>query len=160
MLPMFDNAKYIKNQTRDAPQIETIEIPDYIQTISNVLGKNIDCELIADDFKRSDGIVKMTYNKNIYEEIKDYFITEISVNFDVSIYSDIGIFARNLIPDIIRIRRKVGYFKLKLVDAGVSKVEPDLINFKFVSVNDDGIDIGLVSFERRDGDEVKIIINP
>ena len=130
MLTMFENANY----HLEPPKVTFF---DKIKTLQE-LNTKIDMTAVMEDMKNHGKTFRLSYNKNICKEIEDYFVMQVSNEFPLPVYDKIGVIARNLIPDIIRIRRKVGYFKLKLLAASVSDENPDLIDFIFISVDENG----------------------
>lgn len=97
-------------------------------------------------------------NADFYEELKRYFILEINKEYSRSLRRLLAPSARNLIPYIIKTRRiECSSFLLKLYSADFSGYS-NLINFTFVSVDEDGKYDFKFIFERIDG-ELTIKIN-
>lgn len=150
MLTIFENANYYV----EPPKVTFF---DKIKTLQG-LNDKIDITAVMEDMKNHGKTFRLSYNKNICKEIEDYFVMQVSNEFAIPVYDKIGIIARNLIPDIVRIRRKVGYFKLKLLAASISDENPNLIDFIFISVDENENENNKVSFERIGSGDVKIII--
>lgn len=174
MLSVFGNANFVEKQEsddieqcdlREDKSVVTNKSPthetcyDYIHSTINQIATDMSKDSIKKVLGSLNLSMRLSYNKNICKEIENYFVMDISSTFDGSIYGIIGVLARNLIPDIIRIRREVGYFKLKLVDARRSKKDHDMVNYRFVSVDYHDNENDKVVFERYDTEKVKIIIN-
>lgn len=153
---LFDNKNFKKQ-----PEKPKLEIYDKILTITK--GEDLTEEqlkLLAEEFAEILKHPPITFNEKIYDEVKDYFITELDQSYHPLVHQYIGPVARNLIPEVIRIRRKLGYnFKLKLINADMAKDFHNLIDYEFVSVNEDGEQDDRVIFQRTELSGFQIIIN-
>lgn len=97
-------------------------------------------------------------NADFYEELKEYFVLDTNKEYSRSIRRLLAPSARNLIPYIIHTRRiEYTHFLLKIFDADISSHSP-LINFTFISVDENGEYDNRFIFERIDG-ELTIKIN-
>ncbi|MDD3121960.1 MAG: hypothetical protein PHC62_00425 [Candidatus Izemoplasmatales bacterium] len=104
-------------------------------------------EIIAND-QELDTFVN---GRSLPIEFESYFILKINQFYPEYIYQVIEPTVRELIPIIIRLRRKIKRkFKLKLYDASLSSYT-NLINFVFISVDRYGKYDGEIIIERRDG---------
>lgn len=97
-------------------------------------------------------------NADFYDELKEYFILEINKEYSRSVRRLLAPSAINLIPYIIHVRRtEYTHFLLKLFDADITS-RSSLINFTFISVDENGEYDNKFIFERNDG-ELTIKIN-
>ena len=93
----------------------------------------------------------ITDNAIFLEELSDYFILKIDRKYPKYLYQLLAPTAINLIPLIINLRRRYKrYFKMKLFYAGWSK-NTYLINYIFISVDENGIYDNFLILERIDG---------
>lgn len=100
----------------------------------------------------------LTYDTKLQKELKDYYVLYLDREYDEYIKDNLGVVARNLIPDIIRIRRKLCRdFKMRLFNALYSNTYP-LINFSFVSVDENDEYDDKVIFDRTDIGGFRIIL--
>lgn len=159
-IPFFKSSPKQIEMKRSYP-INKMEVYDYMHPLMKEIAMTLDRKQIADKFiELSKDVVPITYDENLYEEIKEYFVMDIDAKrYHPYVYDLLGPVSRNLVPDIIRIRRKIKRnFKLKLVDAGLSSNSP-LINYIFMSIDEDGEYDGKVTFRRTDESGYQIIIN-
>lgn len=90
-------------------------------------------------------------NDYFLEELEDYFVLYIDKEYPKYLYQLIAPTARNLIPSIITLRRKhKRYFKMKLFNASWSP-KTYLINYIFISVDQDNSYDDRIILERLDG---------
>ena len=90
-------------------------------------------------------------NDSFLEELSDYFVLYIDKEYPKYLYQLIAPTARNLIPSIITLRRKHRrYFKMKLFNASWSS-ETYLINYIFISVDQNNFYDDRIILERLDG---------
>lgn len=101
------------------------------------------------------------YNKNILKELKGYFCLEIdeelterckSVPYLEKIIVLAAPTARNLIPEIIRLRRKYKRnFMMRLTNVSIGSINKSLINYRFISVDEYNQYDNLIIMERVGG---------
>lgn len=142
-----------------------LEKIDQIYDISEITKDDKDLEMFL-KYEREYSDIIMNKNKNalmtphhnmisdndsFLEELSDYFVLYIDKEYPKYLYQLIAPTARNLIPSIITLRRKHRrYFKIKLFNASWSS-ETYLINYIFISVDQNNFYDDRIILERLDG---------
>lgn len=160
---MSENLSVLKKLSMHTRRNKSISKIDQVYDISEITKDDNDLEMFLKYKKEYDGIIPkgnkkviqycdmITDNAIFLEELSDYFILKIDRKYPKYLYQLLAPTAINLIPLIINLRRRYKrYFKMKLFYAGWSK-NTYLINYIFISVDENGMYDNFLILERIDG---------